>query len=214
MAHHPHNPNLTLYRDTCYRGLPLNPAHAPYIEQYLERLYQTIAYAQRDYAKVLAFRLDLHLPPGIIRPEGELISRFLASFSAKVEHNRKQARQRNGSANMTRVRWVWVKENANVCRPHFHLVILLNYSAFSTLGYLKLEHDNLFNKLVEAWSSALQVCMEDALGLVHIPLNAVYCLERDSPSSGAEFFTRASYLCKAETKQYGDGSHAFGCSRL
>ena len=214
MACHPNNPNLTLYRDRCYRGLPLSPAQAPYIEQYLEGLYQTIAYAQHDYAKVLAFRLDLHLPPGIIRSEGELISRFLESFKAKVEHNRFLARRQNPSANMTRVRWVWVKENANACRSHFHLVILLNYSAFSTLGYLKLGRDNLFNKLIEAWSSALQVCREDTLGLVHIPANAVYCLERDLPSSCAAFFTRASYLCKAATKQYGDGSHAFGCSRF
>ena len=213
MACHPNNSNLSLYSGTYYRSLPLNPAHAPYIAEYLEQLYQTIQYALRDYAKVLAFRLDLHLPPGIIKSEGELISRFIESFDAKVQHNRKKARQQNSSANLTKVRQVWAKENANACRSHFHLVILLNYSAFSTLGYFELGRDNLFNKLVEAWSSALQVCIEDAAGLVHIPVNPVYCLERDSPSSSAAFFTRASYLCKAETKQYGDGGHAFGCSR-
>ena len=213
MACHPNNPNLSLYSAACYRGLPLNSAHAPYIAEYLEQLYQTIQNAQSDYARVLAFRLDLHLPPGIIRSEGELISRFIESFDAKVQHNRKKARQLNPSANMTKVRQVWVKENANACRSHFHLVILLNYSAFSTLGYFERDRDNLFNKLVEAWSSALQVCIEDAEGLVHAPHNGVYCLDRSSPSSRAAFFRRASYLCKAETKQYGDGGHAFGCSR-
>ncbi|MCO2952435.1 inovirus Gp2 family protein, partial [Pseudomonas aeruginosa] len=29
----------------------------------------------------------------------------------------------------------------------------------------------------------------------------------------ADLFHRASYLCKAATKSYGDGQHGFGCSR-
>ena len=213
MACHPNNSNLTLHEEEDFRGLPLQPAHAPYIAEYLGATDQVLQQALDAYAKVLAFRVDLHLPPDFNGNAGEAITRFLESFKAKVEHNRRKAKQQNASANMTVVRYIWAKEIPGSGHPHFHLAFLLNYSAFSTLGQFELGHDNLFNKLVEAWASALKICAEDARGLVHIPVNGVYCLERGNPDHRNDFFHRVSYLSKASTKRYGDGGHAFGCSR-
>ncbi len=213
MACHPNNSNLTLHYDRHFRGLPLQPAHAPYIAEYLDATYQVLQQALGAYAKVFAFRVDLHLPPDFNGNAGEAISRFLESFKAKVEHNRRKAKQQNPSANMTDVRYIWAKEIPDSGHPHFHLAFLLNYSAFSTLGQYDLGRDNLFNKLVEAWAGSLKICLEDARDLVHLPVNGQYCLERGNPDSQSDFFHRVSYLCKADTKLYGDGSHAFGCSR-
>lgn len=213
MACHPNNSNLTLHEEEDFRGLSLQPGHAPYITEYLAATCQVMQQAQDAYVKVLAFRVDLHLPLDFNSSAGEAITRFLESFKAKVEHNRRKARQQNASANMTVVRYIWAKEIPGSGHPHFHLAFLLNYSAFSTLGQFELGHDNLFNKLVEAWASALKICAEDARDLVHIPVNGVYCLVRGNPDSRNDFFHRVSYLSKVDTKLYGDGSHSFGCSR-
>lgn len=193
MACHPNNSNLTLHNDSCFRGLPLQPSHAPYITEYLDATYQVMQRALDAYAKVFAFRVDLHLPPDFNGSTGEVISRFLESFKAKVEHNRNKAKKQNASANMTVVRYIWAKEIPGSGHPHFHLAFLLNYSAFSALGQYDLGRDNLFNKLVEAWASALKICAEDARDLVHIPVNGVYCLVRGNPDTGSV----ATGLCHA-----------------
>lgn len=71
----------------------------------------------------------------------------------------------------------------------------------------------MFNRLSEAWASALRLPVSAVSGLVHIPDNAYYFLHRNDQGSIADFFYRASYMCKAATKAYGNGGHGFGCSR-
>lgn len=71
----------------------------------------------------------------------------------------------------------------------------------------------MFNRLQEAWASALGTSVEAVRGLVEIPDNPSYSLRRDGPGV-EEFFYRASYLCKAPTKVYGDGRHGFDSSRI
>lgn len=72
----------------------------------------------------------------------------------------------------------------------------------------------MFNRLQEAWESALGSSVDEAKGLVEIPSNPTYCLRRDEPQGVVDFFYRASYLCKAATKVYGSGQHGFGSSRV
>lgn len=71
----------------------------------------------------------------------------------------------------------------------------------------------MFNRLHEAWASALGLPVSAVSGLVHVPDNAYYFLRRDDQASIAAFFFRASYMCKAATKVYGNGGHGFGSSR-
>ena len=66
---------------------------------------------------------------------------------------------------------------------------------------------------MEAWASALGMPVDATEGLVHFPNDSSYLLRRDEPDSWRDFFWRASYLCKAETKQYGHGHHGYGFSR-
>lgn len=69
------------------------------------------------------------------------------------------------------------------------------------------------NRVCEAWASALRLSVERAKALVHFPEHPSYELRRDDPESIDSFFQRASYLCKAESKQYGYGHHGYGVSR-
>lgn len=211
------NPNHTFHFGTEYAGLPIQDK-GPFITEYLERLYRTMIRALNQYREVFTFRFDLRLPANHIPDrsvyENELIDRFIESFKAKIKHNRQMARRENPYAHDSVVRYVWAKEVGHRGRPHYHLAILLNRDAFCAVGAYELGRDNMFNRLHEAWASALGLPVSAVSGLVHIPDNAYYFLRRDDQDSMADFFYRASYLCKAATKAYGNRGHGFGASRM
>ncbi len=220
MTRHPDNTNLTLTLkdEDHYRGLPLMSNKGPFIREYLDRLYQTCDRALTQYSRVFAFRFDLRFPVGIDTPDygyaNQVIERFIASFRAKINYNRDLARQENPYAHDSTVRFLWAREQGMGESQHYHMAILLNYDAFCALGKFEAGRDNMFNRLEEAWASALSLPREWVSGLIHIPENPTYVMHRNDLGSQAEFFHRASYLCKSATKTYGGGVHGFGASRI
>ena len=217
MIRHPSNTNLSLYYGNTYQGFPVQVAKGPFICEYLNRLYQTVGRALTQYPRVFAFRFDLRLPTETQLPDfvctNQVIERFMESFKAKIAHNRSQARQLNKYAHDSKVRYVWAREQGQHGKPHYHLAILLNRDAFTALGKFETGRDNMFNRLEQAWASALGLSVEAVRGLVELPRNPCYHLNLGELGGQAEFFHRASYLCKAATKVFGDGSHGFGASR-
>jgi hypothetical protein len=221
MLRHPDNTNLRLHHDDTFEGLPVMVDKGPFVRQYLSRLKRTIDLALEQYSRVLAYRVDLRLPVGIDLPDhaytNEVISRFIESFNAKIEHNRDKARERNLYAHDCKVRYVWAREVGHGNRPHYHLLILLNRDAYRAIGRLVSTRPRIFSRMEEAWASALGLPDDQVDGLVEIPRNAEYRLNRYLCASDEDvlpdLFHRASYLCKAATKMYGDNHHAFGCSR-
>ena len=93
------NRNLRLYSAATFKGLPIMVEKGPFILGYLEALNRTITLALNQYPRVIAFRVDLRLPRLMGVPDDALsnrvISRFLESFKAKIEHNRDKAREQN-----------------------------------------------------------------------------------------------------------------------
>lgn len=217
MPRHPDNTNLHIHTSDTFQGLPLMVAKGPFIREYLSRLCETMDRALAQYPRVFAFRLDLRLPVGIHLPgyayTNEVIERFIESFKAKIKHNRSMARLRYKYAHDSRVRYFWVREQGQRGRPHHHLVILLNYDAFCTLGYYGSGEENMFTRLEEAWASALGLPVREVEGLVEVPRKPFYRLDRGCRKGQAAFFVRSSYLCKVATKVFGDGSHGCGASR-
>lgn len=217
MARHHHNTNLTLHTESTYLGLAVQEAKGPFISEYLNRLHQTLGRALIQYSRVFAFRVDLRLPAQTQLPDytftNEVIQRFIESFKAKIKHNRSQARKLNKHAHDSKVRYVWARELGQHGKPHYHLAILLNRDAFTALGKFEAGRDNMLNRLEGAWAGALGLPIEAVSGLVEIPTNPSYYLNRGESEGQAAFFYRASYLCKSATKVFGDGSHGFGCSR-
>ncbi len=214
------NTNLILYNNPLYRGLPIQLDKGPFIEQYLEKLYTVFQQAMYQYPRVFAFRFDLRFPASLeLYPDeykNSLFKKFMDAFKAKIKHNRYMAKQENKYAHDSIVRYVWARESGQHGKPHYHVAVFLNYDAFCALGKFEYGRDNIFNRLQEAWASALGLPVSNVIGLVYIPLNAGYKLLRDdfdNPNGLNEFFYRASYLCKAATKVYGNGQHGFGASR-
>lgn len=218
MLRHPENTNLSLYCAPTFAGRPLLVSSAPFVSEYLNRLDTTIKRSLDQYSRVFAFRVDLRLPANIQLPAcaytNQLIERFIESFKAKIRHNRRMALLNNPKAHASQVRYVWARELGIHGLPHYHLVILLNRDAFAVLGNFKSNSDNIFHRLESAWASALNLSVAAIGGVVHIPDNPVYYLDRGQSEGQNELFKRASYLCKAATKAYGDGQHGFGCSRI
>lgn len=221
MRRHSDNPNLHLHYTDTFESLPVMIEKGPFIREYLADLKRTIDLTFNQYPRVLAFRVDLRLPHDIGLDDyvstNEVISRFIASFKSKIQHNRSRALENNKYAHRCKVRFVWAREQGQRGRPHYHLLILLNRDAFYTVGRICSERTNMFSRLSEAWASALGVSVDLVDGLVEIPNNATYRVDRDIPDGEEDvlpdLFRRASYLCKVATKVFGSGQHGFGSSK-
>lgn len=211
------NKNHHLHADDEYRSMPLVDGGYVMVQEYLDSLNRVMVQALQAHGKVFAFRFDLHLPSNAEASSqacsNQIVSRFIESLKAKIRHNRMTARMTCSQVHDTRVRYFWVREVGVQGRVHYHFVVLLNGHAFNWLGNYRPMGDNMANRIWEAWASALGVTVECAMSLVHFPKNPSYILFRNEFPSIQAFFQRASYLCKASTKQYGYGHHAYGASR-
>ncbi len=210
MKRHKNNSNLRLTHGAIYNGYAVQDGHGPLASDYLDRLIDTTEAALAQYAKVFAFRLDLHIPSQLQQRDefgNHHLVTFLDKFNAVVQDNLKEKRH------SSKVRYIWVREFGKQQHVHYHLAILLNGNAYSTLGNLDIGNDNLFNRIVTAWARALHLPIADVQGCVHIPRQACYRLSRSTANSVDAFIHRVSYLCKTKTKLYGTQGHNFGSSR-
>lgn len=185
--------------------------------EYLRRLEEVINYALGESNRVFAFRVELRFPAGTAweyaEADNRVITRFIESFKAKIRHNRQCAKQLTPHTHDSAVRYVWAREIGEEGSVHYHVLILLNGHAYYSLGDFTLGRDNNYNRVNEAWASALGLYVSQLSGLVHFPVNPVYRVERNDQLEINNLFYRASYLCKADTKYFGNGVHGFGASR-
>lgn len=217
---HPDNNNLHLHYDDSFESLPVMLDKGPFIREYLSDLKHTIELAMAEYPRVLAFRVDLRLPRGIELPDyaytNQVISRFFESFTKKIHYHQEKVHER-GYARGCKVRYVWSREIPQGARPHYHVLILLNRDAYYTVGRLCSEKVNMISRMEESWAGALGLPLKEARGLVHIPENAEYRVDRNIRRGDVdelpELFCRASYLCKKATKSFGGRQRGFGTSR-
>lgn len=210
---------ITSINDTHYKGLPLMIKHGPYYVSYLETIYRVMHQAMEAHPRTAAFRFDLHLPSDDGDPKKKLwidglidrlINRFIDSLKSQIKYARAKAQRANPYAHTTDIRYIWAREYSKVGKMHFHFVLFLNRDAYHKFGCFGSDRENTYNRVLQAWSSALGF---DCTGLVPVPQNAVYELNRNNQQQINEFFHRASYLAKVATKSQGS-LHDFGGSRL
>lgn len=217
MKHH-QNKNISLIQSDHYMGLPIQTRCGPLATDYLKRLYSCLNKALEEYPRVFAFRIDLRLPQWADSSDyihdNLVMERFIESIKAKIRHNRSMAKRENKYAHESSVRYVWAREISENNKPHYHVAIMLNNDAYCTLGKFEIGRNNLFNRLTEAWASALALEIDEVIGLMEIPDNHAYLIRQIDQQAYDDFFYRASYLCKVATKQFGNGCHGFGSSRV
>ncbi|WP_186294789.1 inovirus Gp2 family protein [Vibrio algivorus] len=210
--------NFTLYSDNQYQGYPIYTAKGPLIKQYLERTFDTISHALNEYPRTLALRVDLHFPwNGMQKHDNQVINRFFKSLREQIKHNRAQATKQNPYAHQSKVRYIWCKEQDTSASSHYHVLILLNHDAFGALGGVTASEGNMAARIKKAWLRALGYhSREDMMtygSLVHFCDNSVYKINAQYDSGLlADLLYRASYFCKAETKNFAHHQHFFGRS--
>lgn len=217
---HPANSNLHLHYDDTFEGFRLMRNKGPFIREYLLDLKYTVELALAEYPRVLAFRVDLRLPQDVellsYAYTNQVISRFFESFTKKIQYHQERVAER-GYSRGCKVRYAWSREIGQGGRQHYHLLILLNRDAYYTIGRLGSDRANMISRIEESWAGALGVPVDQVRGLVHIPKDAEYRIDREIRRDGGdelpELFYRASYLCKKATKSYGDRQRGFGTSR-
>lgn len=218
MKRHPGNRNLHVYTGRLFKDFPVMYSKGPFIYQYLERTMSTIRKALDQYPRVFAFRVDLRVPigweSGSYCKDESVITEFFGDFKSQIKSKGDSVRRLNKYAHVSNVRYVWAREQgAKNNSHHYHVLFLLNRDAFYTLGRLGSTNINMITRLERAWSYATGVPMVNIQGLVNIPENAEYRIDRNDPESQAILFERASYLCKVATKKFGFSYHVFGSSR-
>ncbi|HGP2851267.1 TPA: inovirus-type Gp2 protein, partial [Pseudomonas aeruginosa] len=142
---------------------------------------------------------------------------FFESFTKKIHYDQERVRQRDGYARGCKVRYAWSREVPGGGRPHYHVLILLNRDAYYTVGRLRSARANMISRMGESWAGALGISVDQAGGLVNIPKNAEYRVDRYVRRGEEDelpvLFYRASYLCKVATKSYGNRQRGFDTSR-
>lgn len=111
---------------------------------------------------------------------------------------------------------IWAKEYSQSGKCHYHICLLFNKDAYYYLGDYN-QDNNLRGMITGAWYSALGLELDDHNGLVHFPDNCRYVLDTnhsDFKGRYQELLDRLDYLCKVESKVFGDGYRNFGCSQF
>ena len=217
MKRNPFNTNHHIYTEPTYEGYEIQLKHGLVIREYLDKTFKIFQKALDQYGRVCMLRFDLHVPDScdqLTKNSNKLMSKFIASLKAKIKYSQAQSKKEGNRVHNTEVRFLWCREFSSFGGVHYHVVLLLNHDAYRSIGKFELESDNMYSRIHEAWGSALGMYPEALLGLIHIPLNPTYCIWRNDSKSFQDAFYRASYLCKMETKDYEQGIHSFGGSRI
>ena len=215
----PYNPNQNLFIETFYKSFPVQTHQGPLVLDYLERLHHVFVRAMNDYSRLYVVRLDLRFRKGDELPDiartNIPIRNFMASLRAKLKNKEDVTLRRRGRVNSHGLRYAWAREvGLDSQRPHYHVVLILNGDAYRSIGnYQDPEMPGLYKMCQEAWASAIGQPFDLADGLVSVVQNGQWHLNRTDQVVFRDAFYAASYLCKARSKVFELGFHAYDNSR-
>lgn len=214
------NPALKYWWLDYYQQMRVQSLGGPLIENYLEILLRVMNQARSNCTHIFAVRIDLHFPlegyEGIKNHRLKVMTAFIAQLNWELRRAR--------TKHAPQLRFVWCREKATSANSHYHLLLLLNGHAYRSLGQFKKSADggynreNLFHRIMRAWSFAIDWPLEDMQGLVHVAKNRItdkpyrWNFQRDDQAAFEEIFYGASYLCKEFSKTFGQRFHCFDSS--
>ncbi|MBB1346588.1 inovirus Gp2 family protein [Pseudoalteromonas sp. SG45-2] len=191
----------------------------PLVMPYLDAIEKVMLAACAEHKRTFAVRIDLRLPAysnTIDLDSNKVITRFIASLEAQIKADTKRKVREGKTPHPCNIRYIWAREQNTAHHQHYHCVLLFNKDRYHCTGKIDAESDNLFTRIVKAWASALSLPLEETMQLVHLPQNAHYYLDVNSPNFTQDFhalYFRLSYFAKLNTKQYGLGQRCFGYSQ-
>jgi hypothetical protein len=200
-------------RDT-FQGMKVQTKCGPLKSSYLSSIKKTLDLALSEHPKTCAMRFDLRYPDSFEKHQAESkhISKFIDSLKAILDADLKRKKK----IDRCTLRTIWVKEQRESVKPHYHAVLLVNGNVYNQLGLFTKDQGNMAARIKKAWASALGVELWEIDGAVHFSDNPTYMVDKNKPDYKEryeELFYRLSYFAKLDTKVYGDSSKNFGCSR-
>ena len=180
------------------------------VKEYLDRTFNVTNSALVEYANVFAFRVDISFPSNWVTDEDKAalyIDGFIRAFRYHIRSNNAKIKY------TTNLRYICTREYTQEGKIHYHFMFFVNKNSYHTLGIFNLNHDNLYTRLIRSYARALEIEPCEAVGYVHIPSNAGLFIKRETSEGHRTAIYRASYLCKAYSKQYGNRKHSFLSSR-
>ena len=207
-----------LIKAKSYRGMSLCTGRGNYpIDMrvdYLDKILKVMKKANEEYPRTMILRVDLKFPKTKIYEKEGVIKRFVESLRSQIDAEISRKRKHGRRTSKCTVRYVWTKERDSSINYHYHVGLFFNKDVYAFLGNMEMT-GNLAYKVKKAWCSALELEMEDGVGLVEFPKNRIYWLIKNSLDYEYQFdnaFRRLSYFAKVRTKVLGEGNRNFGCS--
>ncbi len=221
------------HHEATYQGYDVLPDYSMG-QDYLAALFRVMRLATGRYARACMFRFDLRLPEQPDCPDypseydTDVISKVIQSLRAKSHARCKRKQKDRSLRHFTDIYFVWAKEINKSNQPHYHVALFVNKDVYRGFGDYQSDKDSMGSMIIEAYASALKRPVEEVSTLVHFAVGKkksertetddppVLYLDRNSEEFDAQFnrvFTRVSYLCKLETKCFGNRTKKFGSSR-
>jgi len=239
----PGSSQLRLHYERDYHGWAVlqQLKYGGLVENYLKRTWEVIDAALTEYPRVYAVRVDLRYPqryPAELSRDNQCMKRFFEYLQRELDRADLKyptrvhyvwAREQDSSPNPHYHLLLMFNQNA------VHQIG--TYGPCEEGGY---HRQNLFHRIVRAWCYALRLANDHGVeGLVHYAVGGQYDTDypygcdvpnrseaidyetghfrvSSHPSDGyelARLYYRASYLCKAYSKCFGQGVYSFGSSR-
>lgn len=189
------------YGGTSYPVNYKRESDSPLSTEILERSINELRAMQKSYARVFAFRFDLHVPSGMTPEESnklisELFEKLRDKFKAKGWDNQPIKTHAYG--------WVWEVETAK--QAHYHLWIAVPGNQVQAVY----PSGGLYGLINELWLE-----LTNGEGHSHLPEKAGCMITRDDKSELKEFVYRISYLAKERGKySQSNKTKRYGGSRL
>lgn len=191
-----------------FNGYPVLSQHGVLVENILIGNEEVLAQAFKRHNRIAVMRFELKFPVGYMGCT-EVISKFFDSLRYRLKNDLVKKTESRGRVVQSDIGYVWVKELSGNHGWHYHVALLLNYDVYNCFGLINGNNINMFNRILFAWAGAIGYSVNDARGLVHIPQNPVYKLDRCSLTVNEDIqavLYRLSYLAKLKTKPYKTGS--------
>lgn len=198
---------MNLIRTAEFNGYPVLSKGGELIEYILKGNEEVVYQALNNHSRVVVMRFELKFPVGYMGST-EVISKFFDALRYRINSDlAKKTESRCRTVN-SQIGYVWVKELSGNHGWHYHVALLLNYDVYNCFGIINSTNENMYNRILASWASAIGYLSDDIKGMVHIPNNPTYKLERNSEHIQLNVhavFHRLSYLAKLKTKPYQSG---------
>ncbi|CAM4356446.1 inovirus Gp2 family protein [Vibrio agarivorans] len=199
---------MFLINDKEFNGYPVIHQHGPLVQDILIAIELMMAKSFCEHKRLAVFRFELKFPGDYIGT-AEVISKFIDSLRFRTQRDLSKKSKSRGRAIYSVINYLWVKELSGSEGWHYHFVLVLNYDVYNCFGKIGSKNNNMYKRILASWASAIECSENDALGLVHLPKNSVYKLDKNSLTFGEDInavLFRLSYLAKLKTKPYGSNT--------